>query len=239
MKTYINAFFITFIVFFVSQETFGQSETKLTFAISYSQGLSRYHAHGDEWFENFRNNYFERGNAFQVGAEIRKPIFKNAQLISGLVYAQYSESLTLDSFSLGDNIDARRGFVYGESKEVPDPTYFSRFIQVPLAIQYTLKLGNRSSILGSAGVSLAYLVGRIIQDPLDTVEGDQKEWEFDKKDFSLGTRVGLAYRFSIKQSYFIELGPMFEYFLTPFYQETSGDGRLAPMSGSVRLVVGF
>lgn len=238
MKTYISTLFISFIVFTVSQVAFGQSETKPSYAISFAQGLSRYHAHGDEWFENFRNNYFERGNAFQIGAEFRKPIFKNAQLIAGLVYAQYSESLTLDSFSLGNNIDARRGFTYGESKEVPDPTYISRFIQIPLSIQYTLKLGNRSSILGSAGVSVAYLVGHIVRDPLEP-DKDQKVWEFEEKDFSLGTRVGLAYRLTVKQDYFVELGPMFEYFLTPFYQETGGPGTLAPMSGSVRLALGF
>jgi hypothetical protein len=55
----------------------------------------------------------------------------------------------------------------------------------------------------------------------------------------LSTRFGLAYRLSIKQDYFIELGPMFEYFLTPFSLETSGPGTLAPMSGTVRLALGF
>lgn len=179
--------------------------------------------------------------AWGAGLVMNRPLGRKTTLNAGIVYRYYSTSSKVGSqyaSAITVNNGIRNLDLSSYYSSGSQTTYTNRYhlVELPLEVNVLLNRNKRAPLSWHAGISPGYMAGSnaMIQDTSGIIYKDASNYN----RFQIGLLTGLQIRLFPGSSHALELGPVFQYQLTPAFKPSTGaNGNLffLGLQGDLRL----
>ncbi len=172
----------------------------------------------------------EPGFAFSIGAWLRKPINQRVNVQTGLTYHYYSTSTPVGAtgqgaLSINNGMNDMRFSPYYQQGDSANYQNKYHLLSVPIEMSFQINKGKKLPVSWLLGIEPGWMIGSnaVFKDTSGYLFSDNNKYN----RFQLGIQTGISFRFFQKTQHALEIGPVFQYMLTPAFKSGSGyDGHL-------------